>query len=160
MATRDPDEPSSFTGKPSQENDGRSPMRVFLIQTAKGLFSSSGGYKANICLLRFLASRGHSVRQLCYSYHDEVETYLQKTGMYGRSEMGWRTRLLRLRGDSGRPAVLAKINELMMDDGVEIVALESEAMDEAFGGKEKLKTEMAREAAEYIEVSGCHVLPL
>ncbi|KAG9569469.1 hypothetical protein KCU71_g6347, partial [Aureobasidium melanogenum] len=39
-----------------------------------------------------------------------------------------------------------------MEDGVEIVALEKEAFDAAFGGKELLHTEMARETAEYIEV--------
>jgi hypothetical protein len=143
-------QPSS---SPPIPTNSRIPMRVFLIQTAKGLFSSSGGYKANICLLRYLASRGHLVRQLCYPYRDEVETYVQQLGENSERSTNWRTRLLHLRGDNGSPNVHAKIDELIMDDGVEIVALESEAVDLAFGGKEKMIKEMIRETAEYIEVT-------
>jgi len=127
------------------------PMRVFLIQTAKGLFSSSGGYKANICLLRHLASRGHTVRQLCYFYRGEVETYVQKMAKSGLHNPQRRTRVLHLRGDNGRPGTDVKVEELIMDDGVQVVMLESEAFDAAFGGKTTCK-EMIRMTAEYIEV--------
>ncbi|KAJ4320243.1 hypothetical protein N0V94_003507 [Neodidymelliopsis sp. IMI 364377] len=67
-------EDSLNVSTPDPENP---PLRVFLIQTAKGLFSSSGGYKANLCLLRYLASRGYSVRQICYSHRGEIEAYIQ-----------------------------------------------------------------------------------
>ncbi|KAJ4518130.1 hypothetical protein HRR83_003415 [Exophiala dermatitidis] len=50
-------------------------MRVFLFQTAKGLFSSSGGYRSNLMLLKYLASRGHAAAQLCYVWDGEVENY-------------------------------------------------------------------------------------
>jgi hypothetical protein len=128
-------------------------MRVFLIQTAKGLFSSSGGYKANICLLRYLASRGHTVRQFCYSYRDEVETYVKKMGKSSGRDPQRRTRLLHFRAQNGRPETDVKVEELVMDDGVEVMALESEAFDVAFGGKDNIYNEMARETAEYIEVT-------
>jgi hypothetical protein len=128
-------------------------MRVFLIQTAKGLFSSSGGYKANICLLRYLASRGHTVRQFCYSYRDEVETYVQKMGKSSGRDPQRRTRLLHLRAENGTPETDVKVEELVMDDGVEVMALESEAFDAAFGGKDNIHNEMVRETAEYIEVT-------
>jgi hypothetical protein len=128
-------------------------MRVFLIQTAKGLFSSSGGYKANICLLRHLASRGHTVRQLCYSYRDEVEKYVQKMGKSSWHNPQRHTRLLHLSANNGRPETDVKVEELVMDDGVQVVALESETFDSAFGGKENMSKEIARKTAEYIEVT-------
>lgn len=134
-------------------NSGLVPMRVFLIQTARGLFSSSGGYKANISLLRYLASRGHSVRQLCYSYPDEAETYAQTAVKNGGRNPQLRDRLLHLRAEDGRPGTDVKIEELVMQDGVEFVALESEAFDAAFGGKNNVHKAMAKDTAEYIEVN-------
>lgn len=128
-------------------------MRVFLIQTARGLFSSSGGYKANICLLRYLASRGHSVRQLCYSHGDETEKYAQRMAKSSGHDPQLRRRTLRLRGENGKPSTDVNVAELVMEDGVEVVALESEAFDAAFGGKENHHRKMGRETAEYIEVS-------
>ena len=50
-------------------------MRVFLVQTAQGLTPSSGGYKANISLLRTLSSQGHSAAQICYAADEEVAEY-------------------------------------------------------------------------------------
>ncbi|KAK9413759.1 putative Glycosyl transferase family 1 domain-containing protein [Seiridium unicorne] len=91
-------------------------MRVFLIQTARGLFPSSGSYNANINLLRCLASRG----------------------------------LLCSRSGEGGLEVCVKVVELVMEDGDEFVALETEAFDEAFGG-EHMYNEIARETAEYVE---------
>jgi hypothetical protein len=127
-------------------------MRVFLIQTAKGIFSSSGGYKANICLLRYLASRGHSVRQLCYSYQGEVESYVRTMiKSHGRDPQVHKS-LLHLRAENSGLGTDVEITELTMDDGVQFVALESEAFDAAFGGKINIYTEIARETADYIEV--------
>jgi hypothetical protein len=127
-------------------------MRVFLVQTARGLFSSSGGYKANIALLRHLASRGHAVRQLCYSFGDEVDTYVQKMAKRGGHDPHRRTRLLHLRTKNGRLEIDVKVEELVMDDGVQVVALQSEAFDDAFGGTENICRDMVKETADYIEV--------
>ncbi|KAG5813940.1 hypothetical protein H9Q74_003079 [Fusarium xylarioides] len=123
-------------------------MRVFLIQTAKGLFSSSGGYKANNALLRYLSSRGHCVRQLCYSYRGEVESYMDSS-----DEIDSRlcTRVLHMRSESDRPGQDVKVHELCMEDGVETLALDSEAFDAAFGGKFDSSNQLARMSAEYIE---------
>lgn len=128
------------------------PMRVFLVQTARGLFSSSGGYKANISLLRFLASQGHSVRQLCYFHRDEVEDYVQKMARADGHKVCQYRRMLHLRSGNDASGVDVNVVQLIMRDGVEIVALEKEAFDAAFGGKEHLHDEMARETADYIEV--------
>jgi hypothetical protein len=49
-------------------------MRVLLCQSAKGLFSPSGGYRSNLAVLR-LASRGHVVQQIVYAYEREIHDY-------------------------------------------------------------------------------------
>ena len=125
-------------------------MRVFLIQTAKGLFSSSGGYKANNALLRYLASRGHCVRQLCYSYRVEVESYMDSSGDV---DMQFRTRVLHMRSDSDKPGQDVQVHELCMEDGVETLALDSEGFDAAFGGRVESPNQLARMTADYIEVN-------
>jgi hypothetical protein len=127
-------------------------MRVFLVQTAKGLMSSSGGYKANICLLRHLASRGHTVRQLCYSYRGEVEDYIQNIAKSNGRDLRLCRTLLHLDTENGAFGTDIRIEKLVMDDGIEIVSLESEAFEAAFGGKENMHNALARETADYIEV--------
>lgn len=127
-------------------------MRVFLIQTAKGLFSSSGGYKANNALLRYLAARGHRVRQLCYFHGGEIESYLQTLCSSNGHDSGLHTKMLHMRSEDGRLAVDVQVHELCMDDGVEVVALDSEAFEHAFGGKMVFHSQLARMSAEYIEV--------
>lgn len=52
-------------------------MRVFLVQTAQGLTSSSGGYKANISLLRQLRGFSHEAAQICYGWDKEVDRFAQ-----------------------------------------------------------------------------------
>ncbi|KAK4119030.1 glycosyltransferase family 4 protein [Parathielavia appendiculata] len=50
-------------------------MRVFLVQTAQGLTPSSGGYKANVSLLRSLSDQGHATAQICYAFDHEINEY-------------------------------------------------------------------------------------
>ncbi|TVY77903.1 hypothetical protein Focb16_v006358 [Fusarium oxysporum f. sp. cubense] len=126
-------------------------MRAFLIQTAKGLFSSSGGYKANNALLRYLSSRGHRARQLCYSYRGEVEHYMQTLNSSGDYDLRLDTRVLHMRLEDGKPGIDVKVHEICMDDGVETLALDREAFDAAFGGKADSPNQLARMSAEYIE---------
>ncbi|KAL6705043.1 hypothetical protein ACN47E_007302 [Coniothyrium glycines] len=127
------------------------PIRVFLVQTAKGLFSSSGGYKANISLLRHLASRGHVVRQVCYSYHGEVEDYIQTIMEEGGRNPRSRTRVLHLRSKNGKTGTNIKVNDLLMGDGVQSIALDCEAFEQAFGGKRGFSKELGTETASYLE---------
>jgi hypothetical protein len=136
----------------SRRTSGTIPMRVFLVQTAKGLFSSSGGYKANISLLRHLASRGHSVRQICYSYRGEVEAYVQAMAESGGYDLQLRRRVLHLKHEKGAPGIDIRVQELIMEDGIQIVSLETEAFEAAFGGKENMYNALAIETADYIEV--------
>ncbi|KAF4415915.1 glycosyltransferase family 4 [Fusarium acutatum] len=134
-------------------------MRVFLIQTAKGLFSSSGGYKANNALLRYLSSRGHCVRQLCYSYRGEVENYMKNMDNSDEVDPRVGARLLHMRLEDGKPGVDVKMQELCMDGGVGTLALDSEAFDAAFGGKADSPNQLAKMSAEYIE-NGTSPAPL
>jgi hypothetical protein len=127
-------------------------MRVFLVQTAKGLFSSSGGFKANVSLLRHLASRGHTVRQICYSHRGEVDAYIRYMAKNGGHDPQLCRKLLHLRTGNSRSGIDVEVNVLVMDDGVQVVALEKEAFDAVFGGKENIFKTMGRETADYIEV--------
>jgi hypothetical protein len=58
-------------------------MRVFLVQTAQGLTPSSGGYKANVNLLRSLSSQGHATAQICYAVEEEVDQYARRAEIQG-----------------------------------------------------------------------------
>jgi hypothetical protein len=58
-------------------------MRVFLVQTAKGLAPSSGGYKANVNLLRSLSALGHATAQICYADEDEIEQFARSAEAKG-----------------------------------------------------------------------------
>ena len=53
-------------------------MRILLVQTAQGLTPSSGGYKANISLLRNLQALGHASAQICYAHDGEVEIHAKR----------------------------------------------------------------------------------
>jgi hypothetical protein len=67
-------------------------------------------------------------------------------------EMRVHRELLHLSSGPEDSGVNVEVVQLTMEDGVEIVGLEKEAFDAAFGGKENLHNEMARETAAYIEV--------
>ncbi|KAK4243415.1 glycosyltransferase [Corynascus novoguineensis] len=58
-------------------------MRVFLVQTAQGLTPSSGGYKANVSLLRSLSTQGHATAQICYAVDDEIDQYARRAELKG-----------------------------------------------------------------------------
>nr|CAG8514964.1 14493_t:CDS:2 [Entrophospora candida] len=47
-------------------------LRIFLIQTALGLFNTSGGYKANHYLLSFLSSQGHACISLVLCWKNDI----------------------------------------------------------------------------------------
>ena len=58
-------------------------LRVLLVQTAQGLTPSSGGYKANVNLLRSLSHMGHAVAQICYAHEEEVAQYARNAEVQG-----------------------------------------------------------------------------
>lgn len=127
-------------------------FRVFLIQTAKGLDSPSGGYKANISLVRYLASRGHIVRQICQPQRGEVDAYIEKVAESGGRDPQHHTRQWHLRTKDGQSGTDIRVDNLIMEDGVQIVGLEEEAITMAFGGKENYHNQLTSDIAAYIEV--------
>ncbi|KAJ3187357.1 hypothetical protein HDU85_006645 [Gaertneriomyces sp. JEL0708] len=48
-------------------------LRIFLIQSAHGLFASSGGYRANLSFCRAMAKCGHSVKMLALPFREDLE---------------------------------------------------------------------------------------
>ncbi|KAJ3039047.1 hypothetical protein HDV00_012675 [Rhizophlyctis rosea] len=49
-----------------------SPMKVFYIQSAHGLYASSGGYRANMSFARALLSTGHTIKMLAFVFHTDL----------------------------------------------------------------------------------------
>ncbi|KAJ3054093.1 hypothetical protein HK097_002679 [Rhizophlyctis rosea] len=49
------------------------PYRILLVQSAHGLFESSGGYRANLALLRALSAQGHAVKMIATAYERDIE---------------------------------------------------------------------------------------
>jgi hypothetical protein len=127
-------------------------FRVFLIQTAKGLESPSGGYKANISLARYLASRGHTVRQICQPSRGEVDAYIKKVAESGGRDPQHDTRQWHLKTEDGESGTDVRVDNLIMEDGVQIIGLEDEAITMAFGGKENYHNQLTKDTAAYIEV--------
>jgi hypothetical protein len=50
-------------------------MRIFLVQNVKGLWPSSGEWRANVYFLKYLASKGHATAQMCYATQEELAGY-------------------------------------------------------------------------------------
>ncbi|KXJ86015.1 hypothetical protein Micbo1qcDRAFT_126946 [Microdochium bolleyi] len=126
-------------------------MHILLFQTAKGLFPSSGGYRANNSLLRYLSSKGHRVRQICYSTQEEVQAYVRRAAKSGSHDSRRRERLLYLRSGDNKPGVHVSVYDLVMDYGVEVVALDSTLFDADFGGKAGGDKRRAKQTALYID---------
>jgi hypothetical protein len=124
----------------------------------KGSLFLFGRLQSQTALLRNLSPSGRCVRQLCYSYCEEVESYMQPMNSSSEHDPRVCTKVLHMRLEHGKPGVDVKVQELCMDDGVETSALDSEAFDAASGGKVDSPNQLARMSAEYIEVNDqvCH----
>ncbi len=120
-------------------------MRVFLVQTAKGLSSSSGGYRANLSLLKYLAHRGHVAAQLCFVWDQEVKAYCDEMVIAGlKPDLETRNVWMPIDEHSGinmRAYTFASI------DGVKNVAINASDFEKALPDKV-----MASDTARLIEV--------
>ncbi|KAL1836253.1 hypothetical protein VTJ49DRAFT_5384 [Mycothermus thermophilus] len=58
-------------------------MRIFLVQTAHGLYAPSGGYRSNYGFLRQLGAYGHAVGQTCYAFDNEIDDAVAKARANG-----------------------------------------------------------------------------
>ncbi|KIY00057.1 uncharacterized protein Z520_03742 [Fonsecaea multimorphosa CBS 102226] len=119
-------------------------MRVFLFQTAKGLSSSSGGYKVNQSLLKYLAHRKHTAAQLCYVWDSDIEAYCDEMIAIGRKP-DLETRVVSMPVDEGSEVHL-RTYTFTDDDGVKNIAINASDFSEALPDKV-----LARDTARLIE---------
>jgi hypothetical protein len=105
-------------------------MRVLLYQSAKGLFSPSGGYRSNLAILRHLASRGHVVQQIVYAYEREIHDYVAEEEA---KSIKVEVSKDRLNGPWAPHAVVKiKVAWFTMSDRVGVVALDAANVDKLF----------------------------
>lgn len=82
-----------------------------------------------------------------------MEAYIRKVTKNGKWDPKYRTRRLHLGSGYGEMGTDIKVEEFTMEDGVQIVSLNKEAFDEAFGGTGTILRTIPKETKEYIEVS-------
>jgi len=121
-------------------------MRVFLFQTAKGLFASSGGYKANLSILRHASSQGHATAQMCYAYRDEVKYYCTEMEAEGRKPSLTRSTLQVPLDDGSSTGVIIYV--FVNKEGIRVIALDLDDFEKAFP-----KKLMASETTDFVDVS-------
>ncbi|KIW11002.1 hypothetical protein PV08_10301 [Exophiala spinifera] len=119
-------------------------MRVFLFQTAKGLSSSSGGYKSNLSLLKYLAHRKHAVAQLCYVWDSDIDSYYAEMAAAGL-EPDFETRVISMPADDSTE-VLIRTYTFTTSDGVRNVAFNASDFMKALPDNV-----LARDTARFIE---------
>jgi hypothetical protein len=116
-------------------------MRVFLIQTALGLFASSGGYKTNLTLLKHLASRGHATAQFCFAYEGEVEAFVSETEYAHLTVSEFQFQV-----EEGVISTI-KVRTFTNIHGIHVIALDAAKFGETF--PERM---LMRETTDFIEV--------
>jgi hypothetical protein len=124
-------------------------MRVLLFQSAKGLFATSGGYKSNLAVLRHLASVGHVVQQIAFTFEKELKDYVAEQKSKG-VKVSIRRETLRVPGVNKATAKI-RVAEFKMCDGVRVVALDSDDVERIFPCKEFRSLTRS-----FVEVSGTH----
>ncbi len=110
-------------------------MRVLLYQSARGLFSPSGGYKSNLTVLQHLASRGHTVAQIAFAYEHEIQDYAAE-----RRSKGFKINITRDQvncpiGPNSMDKI--RVTKFTMHDGVRVIALDVDDVEMLFP-KEKI----------------------
>jgi hypothetical protein len=105
-------------------------MRVLLHQSAKGLFSPSGGYKSNLTVLRYLASQGHTVEQVGCVHSTDISEYIADMKSTG-FETSIRKYQLQIPSTS-KPAQMINVSQFTMHDGVRVVALDAADVESVF----------------------------
>src|SRR5438046_549567 len=131
-------------------------MRVLLHQSAKGLFSPSGGYRSNLTLLQYLASQGHSVQQIVCAYDSEIQEYIAEEKSKGLNISVRKSQLrtpltpnskseINITQSTSNYAAVVKasqsltgitVSQFTMRDGVKVVALDASDFGSLFPGDE------------------------
>ena len=109
-------------------------MRVFLVQTAQGLTPSSGGYKANISLLRQLRQLGHATAQICYGFEHEVEQSAKTAAEKGVEPKITQSDALRVKDSNGIKHELL-VRTFNDEDGIKNVVISRQPYNLAYPTK-------------------------
>jgi hypothetical protein len=120
-------------------------MRVFLIQNVKGLWPSSGEWRANINLLKYLASQGHTIAQMCYAPRQEIELYFAQAESKSRVINAQNSALRLNQGNKTLQIPVAMFTSL---EGIYTIALDQESFQKHYPS-----TDLDLDVREYIEVS-------
>jgi len=98
-------------------------MRAFLIQKKMGLASSSGEYRANISLLKYLSSQGHATAQFCFAKDGEVASLVAEAEAAGKKACLSRSEFqLPLNNDNTIPVGVSTFTSI---DGIHMIALDA-----------------------------------
>lgn len=111
-------------------------MRILLYQSAKGLFSPSGGYRANLAVVRHLASKGHIVQQVCWSFEKDIKGYVEDEKKKG-NQIDVERDILRI-PTAEKPDAKIGIAKFRMSDGIEVVGLDINDVESFFPKKDLL----------------------
>jgi hypothetical protein len=120
-------------------------MRVLLLQTAKGLSSSSGGYKANLSLLRYLAYRKHATAQLCFVWDSDISAYCDEKTTAGKN-FDLETGIISMPVNETTEAFI-RTYSFTDDEGIKNIAINASDFMEAVP-----EEDLAHETARFIEV--------
>jgi len=111
-------------------------MRILLYQSAKGLFSPSGGYRANLAMVRHLASKGHVVQQVCWSFEKDIKGYVEGEKKKG-NHIDVERDVLRI-PTTDKPDAKIGIAKFKMSDEIEVIGLDINDVESFFPKKDLL----------------------
>jgi hypothetical protein len=119
-------------------------MRIFLIQNVKGLWPSSGEWRANMNLLKYLASKGHAIAQTCYAPRQEIEWYFAQPESKSRVINAQKSAL---RLSQGEKTLQIPVIMFTSQEGIYTIVLDQESFQKHYPS-----TDLDRDVREYIEV--------
>ncbi|KAF2840858.1 glycosyltransferase family 4 protein [Patellaria atrata CBS 101060] len=112
-------------------------MRVLMMQKSMGLFATTGEYKANTSLLRYLASRGHATAQFCFTYDGEIERAISKVEA-GGAKASVSSGQFQMITEEGNPTDI-KYWSFTNVNGIYNIALDADAITKVFPTKLQAK---------------------
>jgi len=118
-------------------------MRILLYQSAKGLFSPSGGYRANLAMVRHLASKGHVVQQVCWLFDKDIKGYVEGEKKKG-NHIDVERDVLRI-PTTDKPDAKIGIVKFKMSDEIEVIGLDINDVESFFPKKDLLTRDFVEE---------------
>jgi hypothetical protein len=119
-------------------------MRVFLIQTVKGLWPSSGEWLANMNVLTYLSKKGHATAQICYATQKDVAWYSEQAERKSQ-KLNIEKSVLRL--SQGNETLQIPVTTFFSIDNTLTIVLDQESFQ-----KHYTSSALDEDVREYIEV--------